>query len=66
MYGGIRVGDKLGDPPGNLGHEDDSVRPGRCCRGGLGSNPRGREGRVGGGFRLQVDGLTGAEDGADA
>jgi hypothetical protein len=65
---GIRVGDKLEDPPCNLGHRRGfaaascgAVEEGRVpIRGGA------RAGEEIAGFWLQVHGLTGAEDGADA
>ncbi len=68
MCRGNRVGDKLGDPPGNFRHRR-GFDAASCCaveEGGVPTRGCARVGKEVAGFRLQVYGLTWAEDSAKA
>ena len=68
MCRGNRVGDKLGDPPGNFGHRRGfgAAGCGAVEEGWVPTRGGARAGEEVAGFRLQVYGLTRAEDSADA
>ncbi len=68
MCRGIRVGDKLGDPPSDLGHRRGFGAAGCSAveEGWVPTRGGARAGEEVAGFRLQVHGLTEAEDGTDA
>ncbi len=68
MCRGNRVGDKLGDPPGNFGYRRrfGAAGCGAVEEGWVPTRGGARAGEEVAGSRLQVYGLTWAEDSADA